>query len=125
MPAETSSSPFGFFATPLNPVSPGPGGINAMSPLPEFVPAFPAAAEFPLPLGTVKSLQIAAFHPACHQKNPPCDSPDFPSLPVSLLLFGNRPSDHRSRSATSHPAQLFREPLGTKAIMPWNAILVK
>jgi len=50
MPARTPSSPFGFFATPLNPVSPGPGGIKAMNPLPDFILAFPAAAEFPLPL---------------------------------------------------------------------------
>ena len=50
-PLKTLSSPFGFFATPLNPVSPGPGGIKAMNPLPDFIPAFPAAAEFPLPLG--------------------------------------------------------------------------
>jgi hypothetical protein len=26
-----------------------------MNPLPDFIPAFPAAAEFPLPLGIIKS----------------------------------------------------------------------
>ncbi|HXI39112.1 MAG TPA: hypothetical protein VNH83_03995 [Bryobacteraceae bacterium] len=122
MPAEIRSSPFGFFATPLNPVSPGPGGINAMSPLPDFIPALPAAAEFALPLGTIKSPADRSVPSSLPPEKLACDSPDFPSLPVGLLLFGNQPSDQRSRSATFHPAQLFREPLGTKAIMRWNKI---
>jgi hypothetical protein len=87
MPAETSSSSFGFFATPLNPVSPGPGGINAMSPLPEFVPAFPAAAEFPLPLGTVKSPPDRSVPSSLPPEKPALRFARFPFAPRQPFTF--------------------------------------
>jgi hypothetical protein len=58
-------------------------------------------------------------------RSSPREPPDFPSLPAGLLTFGDRPADHRSSFATLHSARLFREPLGTKAIMPWNSFSVK
>src|SRR5690349_10598966 len=38
-------------APPLDPVCPGPGGIYAIDPLPDFTPVPPAATGFPLPSG--------------------------------------------------------------------------
>jgi hypothetical protein len=49
----------------------------------------------------------------------------FPFAPRRPFTFGDRPADHRSGFATFHSARLFREPLGTKAIMPRIAFPVK
>ena len=53
-------------APPLDPVSPGLGGIYTISPLSNFVPVFSAAAGPPLPSRDFYfPLQIAAFNPEC------------------------------------------------------------
>lgn len=57
-------------------------------------------------------------------KSSPRKPPDF-LAPRRPFTFGDRPADHRSSFATFHSARLFREPLGTKAIMPWKAFAVK
>lgn len=58
-----------------------------------------------------RSIQRAA------EKLTVCELPDSLSLPVSVPFLVDRLPDHRSRFATFHSVQLFREPLGTKAMM--------
>jgi hypothetical protein len=97
---------------------PGLGGIIAMNPLPDSVPALLADSESPLPLGDFYiPFWIAAFDSACRSKAQLYELPDSPSLPVSFMVLNNQPSDHRSRLATPHQIRLFREPLGTLVIM--------
>jgi len=92
-PADTSIEPVPLTAPPLSSVCPVLGGILAMSPLPDFGPAFLAAVESPLPSGDFYvPLQIAAFDSACRSKAHLFELPDFPSLPAghSLLTIGLR-----------------------------------
>jgi len=67
--AEPFIEPVPLTAPPLSSVCPVLGGIVAMSPLPDFVPALLAATVSPLPLGDCYiPLRIAAFDAACRSK---------------------------------------------------------
>jgi hypothetical protein len=60
-----------------------------------------------LPSGTSQSLGIKALNPIPNAKACPCESPDLPSLPVTLeiISYPLRATDHRSGSATSRQAR--------------------
>ena len=66
----------------------------------------PVVLKLPLPLGTSRSLRLDAPSPIPTKEACPCESPDFPSLPVALgqLLIASV-TDHRSGSATSRQAR--------------------
>jgi len=76
--------------------------------LPEFVPAFSAVAEPPLPSGDfLCPPRIAASVQRAAEKLTLWTA-RFPFAPRRPFTFGDRPADHRSSSATLHSARLFR-----------------
>jgi len=112
--------------SPLGSVGPVPGWFFVMNPLPDFVPALSMTIERPLPFQDgLNPVRIVAFRPIRRRKTHLMNRQISFSLPSDLSPYGNRPSDHRSRSATFHSVPLFREPLGTKAIMRRKILCVK